>query len=253
MRDWVQAMTISSWLRARLRRHLNVGLSNESTRDNWVSTVLKQLPPGLKLLDAGAGECQYKSHCGHLEYVSQDFSQYDGAGNTRGLQTGSWDTSAIDIVSDILSIPMPDESFDVVLCTEVLEHLPEPALALKEFSRLLKRGGVLILTAPFCSLTHFAPYHFSTGFNRFFYTHHLEKEGFARIEILENGNYFEYVAQELRRIEPTAASYCGRKVGWVTKIAIRVVLFTLNRLSAADRGSNELLNFGLHVVAHKSR
>ena len=111
----------------------------------------------------------------------------------------------------------------------------------------------MILTAPFCSLTHFAPYHFSTGFNRFFYTHHLEKEGFERIEILENGNYFEYVAQELRRIDSTAASYCGRQVGWITKIAIRIVLFTLNRLSAADSGSKELLNFGLHVVAHKSR
>lgn len=246
-------MTYTSWLRSKLKRHFDVGLSNEATRDKWVSTALKRLPPGLKLLDAGAGECQYKRHCGHLEYVSQDFSQYDGTGNARGLQTGSWDTSAIDIVSDILSIPLPDETFDAVLCTEVLEHLPDPVLALKEFSRLLKRGGVLILTAPFCSLTHFAPYHFSTGFNRFFYVHHLEKEGFERIEILENGNYFEYVAQELRRIESSAANYCDRKVGWIVKIAIRVVLFSLKRLSAADGGSKELLNFGLHVVARKSR
>jgi ubiquinone/menaquinone biosynthesis C-methylase UbiE len=245
-------MAIDCGVRSYLRRRFPVGLRNAASRDEWVATVINNLPPGAKLLDAGAGECQYKRYCGHLDYVSQDFSQYDGAGNDCGLQTGTWDTSAIDIVSDIVAIPRPDASFDAILCTEVLEHLTDPALALKEFGRLLKKGGILILTAPFCSLTHFAPYHFSTGFNRYFYMHHLAKCGFERIEIVENGNFFEFVAQELRRIDYMASTYSPRRVGWFTRLAIHVVLLTLNKLSALDRSSKELLNFGLHVIAYKS-
>jgi 2-polyprenyl-3-methyl-5-hydroxy-6-metoxy-1,4-benzoquinol methylase len=46
------------------------------------------------------------------------------------------------------------------MCVEVFEHLPEPIKAVEEFARLFKPGGYLILTAPFCSLTHFAPLSF---------------------------------------------------------------------------------------------
>jgi hypothetical protein len=92
-------------------RHVTHGLPNR-----W-----PHLPAGARLLDAGAGECQYKNYCGHLKYVSQDVAIYDGKGE-RGLQTGIWDLSQIDIVSDILDIPELDASFDAVLCTEVLEH-----------------------------------------------------------------------------------------------------------------------------------
>src|SRR5674476_1266665 len=72
-----------------------------------------------------------------------------GGAPDEGLQTKGWDTTRIDLVSDITAIPAPDASFDAILCSEVLEHVPEPTHALDEFTRLLKPGGVLILTAPF--------------------------------------------------------------------------------------------------------
>lgn len=100
-----------------------------------------------------------------MNYVAQDFAQYNGAGNSTGLQVGNWDQPSLDIISDITEIPEPDASFDAIMCVEVFEHLPEPIKAIQEFARLLKPNGHLILTAPFCSLTHFAPYHFYTGFN----------------------------------------------------------------------------------------
>src|SRR5580692_2586535 len=130
---------------------------NELPRIVWVRTELQSLPRGIRLLDAGAGEQQYKKFCQHLHYVSQDFGQYNGKGDQRGLQTGSWSYSGIDIVSDITDIPEPDASFDAILCTEVFEHIPDPLRALDEFRRILKPGGTLILTAPFASLVHFAP------------------------------------------------------------------------------------------------
>ena len=85
----------------------------------------------------------------------------------------SWDTSHIDLVSDITAIPAPDASFDAIVCSEVLEHVPEPTHALDEFARLLKPSGKLILTAPFASLVHMAPYHYCSGFSRYWYEYHL--------------------------------------------------------------------------------
>src|ERR1700743_2778861 len=125
---------------------ITVGTTNSQARDQWITSTLARIPAGLRLLDAGAGQCPYKPACAHLEYISQDFGQYDGKGEV-GVQTGEWDNSKLDIVSDILNIPLPDASVDAVLCTEVFEHIPDPILAIREFSRLLRPAGYLIITA----------------------------------------------------------------------------------------------------------
>ncbi|HEX6848561.1 MAG TPA: class I SAM-dependent methyltransferase [Chitinophagaceae bacterium] len=227
-----------------------VGTTNESARVRWIEEALKKLPAGLTILDAGAGESQFKKFCGHLKYIAQDFGEYHGEGQV-GLQMGSWDNSSLDIVSDILSIPLPDHSVDAVMCTEVLEHIPDPIGAIKEFSRLIKPGGYLLITAPFASLTHFAPYHFASGLSRFFYEKYLPENGFE-IKALElNGNFFEYVAQENRRIKTVAAKYTGKKINIFQKIIIHLNLLILQNLSKNDRGSSELLCYGIHVFAKK--
>ena len=138
-----------------------VGTRNLEAREKWLKKTLKKVPSGSKILDAGAGELRYKKFCSHLNYVSQDFGQYNGGGDGRGLQKKRWDNSKLDIVSDITKIPAKDNAFDAIMCIEVLEHLPRPIKAIEEFARILKPKGKLILTAPFCSLTHFAPYYFT--------------------------------------------------------------------------------------------
>ncbi len=227
-----------------------VGTTNESERIKWVEETLKKIPEGSTLLDAGAGESQFKKFCSHLNYIAQDFGQYHGDGEA-GLQMGSWDNSKLDIVSDITSIPLPGESVDAIMCTEVFEHIPDPLAALKEFARLIKPGGYLILTAPFASLTHFAPYHFASGFNRYFYETHLPAHGFTIAELQLNGNFFEFLAQESRRVKRIALRYANRKINLVEKMIIHLNLFLLQRLSKRDKGSSELLCYGIHVFARK--
>ena len=178
--------------------------------------------------------------------MSQDFCEYEGDGNNEGLQTGVWDTSKIDLVSDIINIPELNCSFDAILCTEVFEHIPDPIAALNEFHRLLRPGGELILAAPFCSLTHFAPYHYYSGFNKYFFEYHLSKIGFSITEISSNGDYSAYVAQELLRI----STYYGKTPLFI-KICIAIVL----RFIESKRRKKNLLDlgcFGFHIRAVKN-
>jgi SAM-dependent methyltransferase len=229
---------------------LTVGTSNASARAEWIIKSLKKIPEGSTLLDAGAGISPYRDSCSHLKYIAQDFGKYDGKGEV-GLQTGEWDNSKLDIVSDILNIPLSDGAVDAILCTEVFEHIPDPIKAIREFSRLLKPGGLLIITAPFCSLTHFAPFHFYTGFNRFFYEKFLPENDFNILELELNGNYFEWIGQEIRRVGTIADRYAGTKITLLDKVFLKGALWTLQRLSKKDSNSSELLNYGIHVFARK--
>lgn len=52
------------------------------------------------------------------------------------------------IQGSAVAIPFPDQSFDSIIMTEVLEHLPNPQSALKEIHRVLKPGGTLALSVP---------------------------------------------------------------------------------------------------------
>jgi len=228
-----------------------IGTDNEENRNVWVRAQLRSLPAGGRILDAGAGMQPYRSDCTHLEYVAHDFAMYDGKGDGRGGQIKHWHNNGLDMVSDITAIPAPDASFDAILCTEVLEHVPHPIDALRELARLLKPGGKLIVTAPFVSNTHFSPYHFCTGFNRYFYEKHLSEMGLTVTTISANGSYFTSIAQEVRRIPQMAAKYAGGRPGIVTRMAIRLLLKGLEKIAARDTGSHEYLAFGLHVIAQK--
>jgi SAM-dependent methyltransferase len=221
--------------------------ANEEARNTWLKQTLGSLPAGLRILDAGAGELRNKSLCVHLQYVSQDVCQYEGAGNAKGLHTGTWDTSRIDIVSDITSIPEADASFDAILCSEVFEHLTDPLKALDEFRRLLKPNGKLILTAPFSSLVHFAPYHFASGLSRYWYEHHLPMRGFAIVELQANGDWFAFARQELLRLPSMARRYKN----WAWPLAYGVVALGLLyfALGRPRRASDDVACFGWHCVA----
>lgn len=93
---------------------------NAEVRRKWIIQRLKEIPAGKLLLDAGAGEMQYKPYCDHLKYIAQDFGQYDPAKDWGGVSTpNKWDTSGVNIVCDIVDMPLESESVDVILCSEI--------------------------------------------------------------------------------------------------------------------------------------
>jgi SAM-dependent methyltransferase len=116
----------------------------------FVEEIAAGVPPGQTVIDAGAGECQYKPLFGHARYIAVDLCVGDA----------NWDFSGIDINAPLHDIPLSDRSADVILCTEVLEHVPNPHQVVAELARLLKPGGSLYVSVPFSGREHQVPYDF---------------------------------------------------------------------------------------------
>jgi len=97
------------------------------------------------VLEIGCGRGAFAKHLvgAGADVVAADFSPA-AVGLARQLVGDSCET----LVADVQAIPFPDESFDLVVSLETLEHVTDPALGLAELVRVTRRGGRLIVTTP---------------------------------------------------------------------------------------------------------
>lgn len=63
----------------------------------------------------------------------------------------------VDVVGSVYELPFENESFDIVLCMVVMEHLEDPKSAIAEMKRVLKKGGKILVSVPFLFPIHDAP------------------------------------------------------------------------------------------------
>lgn len=221
---------------------------NDFNRERFVAKIAADLPPGTKVLDAGAGSCRYKIYFSECEYKAQDFAKYTGADHKYG---------ELDYVSDITAIPVPDSSFDFVLCTEVLEHVPDPISAIKEFSRVLRSGGKLVITAPLGSFVHMPPYHYYGGFSTHWYEYFFPKLGLKLEHVIQNGGFFSAYGQESQRFLTylTPGSAVARLFFFPVKLVLAIWFRLLMPFICAfldQRIRTEGYTVGYFVVAKKS-
>jgi SAM-dependent methyltransferase len=95
---------------------------------DWLSA---QDVRGLRVLDVGCGDRPYEQ----LFKDAAEVVGFDVPGNPHA-----------DLHGTIDAIPVEDASFDVVLCLQVLEHVPDPAAAVQELRRVVKPGGRVLLS-----------------------------------------------------------------------------------------------------------
>jgi SAM-dependent methyltransferase/uncharacterized protein YbaR (Trm112 family) len=143
---------------------------------NKVNEMVEKIPPGATVLDIGAGECKYAALLPHTQYVSADLV----------FSSDKHDFSRIDIVADASAIPFQDDSFDVALNLVVLEHVPDPALTVREMARVLLPGGLAFALIPLVRPEHLAPFDFHR-FTRYGIRNLFESNGF-RIDSIEGSN-----------------------------------------------------------------
>jgi len=171
----------SSW--SRLRR----------SEFKFTSRILNPLSADSVVYDLGAGESHF----------SELFTRFK-----RVIPVDIFPYPKVIVVADFTKeVPLQDNSGDVLVLSNVLEHIAEPDLFLKEGNRVLKSGGTIVGTIPFMLGVHQAPYDYNR-FTDYMLKHLLAKAGFIDVEIQTlstpyntytsmTGNFFKVVGTYL--------------------------------------------------------
>lgn len=145
--------------------------------DNFYSNKINLLPDSSKVLDLGGNKLAKRGLFNidnyNLDIVYVNYS-------TKQLP---------DIQADGCYLPFADESFDCVICAELLEHIRNPIDVLKEVYRVLRPGGTLLLTVPFMFPVHGDPYDYGRYTDQF-WLESLSEQYFTDIVIEWQGGFW---------------------------------------------------------------
>lgn len=136
------------------------------------------------VLDIGCGNKPYLSFFGKNinSYVGCDIAQSD--------------KNLVDIICKATDIPLQDESKDTIFSTQVIEHVSDHKKMLAEAFRILKPGGVLIISGPMHWEHHEEPYDFFR-FTKYGFEYILSERGFDRILVSPCGGKWALSGQVL--------------------------------------------------------
>jgi ubiquinone/menaquinone biosynthesis C-methylase UbiE len=129
--------------------------SKDRRLDGWFNAANRELTRGVPVnaddtvVDVGCGDGALIHFCARLgaEVIFIDRDEAALAKTTAKIEaSGARAHRAIQ--SDCNPIPLEDNSGDLVICTEVLEHVPDPQVFLQELIRVTRPGGQLLITVP---------------------------------------------------------------------------------------------------------
>ena len=143
----------------------------------------QRLPPGALVLDAGAGVLSHHGLFRSQRYLSLDI--------TRDFQPL--------LQGDICALPIKDQALEAVVCSQVLEHLPQPGQAIKEMWRVLKLDGIALVSVPFFYPVHttdskYGDYYRWTEFGL---REMLNQNGFGTVSIYYKGGLFSAMVEAM--------------------------------------------------------
>jgi len=159
----------------------------------------RQIPlqAGMRVLDAGCGSGRHL--CESFRTPGVDVAgvdlKWDDLSKARGflsLMAGDREGRWLVAQADVTKLPFSDGGFDVVICSEVLEHIKDNQIAVAELVRVLKPGGDLVVTVP-----RFLPERICWAISR---AYHQEHGGHIRI----------YKKGELMSLLEAAGARCWR-------------------------------------------
>jgi SAM-dependent methyltransferase len=114
-----------------------------------VCELLAEQLPCCRYLDAGCGDGRYLAALAGLPGRPEEVAATDISERILGVAAAAAAAAGVKVDpvrANLESLPLPDASSDVVLCTQVIEHLLDPARGLAEIARVLASGGRAIIT-----------------------------------------------------------------------------------------------------------
>jgi len=139
------------------------------------------------VFDIGCGNKPFEPYIRKL-IKSNDKNSYVGCDIVQSSE------NKVDILCEATNIPVPAETYDVVLCTQVVEHVFDHQKVFEEAYRLLKPDGRFIVSAPFIWEKHEIPYDFYR-FTDFGLKTLLTRAGFEIKESIANGGKWAVIGQ----------------------------------------------------------
>ena len=152
---------------------------NSKNRELILKKSIDSIPN--KVLDVGCGDNFYKKYFKNSYYVGLDFPS-----NT---VDHSKEMKHPDIWADGQRLPLKKESFDFIMCIQVMEHIPNTSEVIDEFNRILLPGGKLFLSVPHSYRIHESPYDY-WRFTKYGLSYLLSNHGFEIIQIKPTTNSF---------------------------------------------------------------
>jgi SAM-dependent methyltransferase len=155
-----------------------------------------------KLIDLGCGMKPYE------DIFAPYCDSYFGVDYPDAAKLNYGEDTRADLWTDCTETGLDAESFDTVLSTQVLEHIGHPQKLLEEAHRLLKKGGILIMTAPFLWQEHSIPHDYCR-FSQYSLQSFVEEAGFDVLEIRKLEGAFASIQQM------NIVSILGRERKWL--------------------------------------
>jgi len=118
-------------------------------------TIIEAVPEGVdRILDVGCGKAWVARHyCPQqVEVCSMDVSKTNPVRAVRQLPF----PNHYGLVADVYTLPFAPDTFDAVIASEVIEHVPDPGLFIRQLLRVLRPGGALIITTPYRETQQFS-------------------------------------------------------------------------------------------------
>jgi len=158
----------------------------EASVEEATAAFAASLAPGARVLDAGAGEGNYKHHFVRQRYCGLDL----------GIGDAKWNYARLDVIGDLRRLPFREATFDASVNIVTLEHVPDPAGVLGELARTLVPGGRLLLVAPLEWEEHQQPHDYFR-YTRYGLEYLLKQAGFNEMSIQPVGGIFRLLSRRL--------------------------------------------------------
>jgi SAM-dependent methyltransferase len=158
----------------------NLGsLISDELRLDFLLNGMARFPVAYRLLDLGCGTQPY----------AQVYQPWAKNAYAVDVPFTAIIKTRLDAFSDAQFLPFANHTYDVVICTEVMEHIPDPSRMLSEIHRILTGSGRLYLTTPFLMPEHDAPYDYYR-YTRFGLEYLLHQHGFQVAIMEQTGDLF---------------------------------------------------------------